>query len=356
MGVREVRAGGAYVELTIRDKIAQGLRNATGRLRAFGNVAASLAGSFAGFAGISGSIFSIVGASKHFADLGSQMHDLAMRTGLTADNMSELKYAADQTGTSIDVVEKGLRAMEKNGINPKKFDEVLKAISEIADEAERTQAALAIFGKFGTQLLPMAGELPQLRAEARALGVSISPRQADRADELGDAFGRLKSALSGVMMQVGSAFAPAMTNMIDMLTIAVVNLGKFSEALSSGVNSMTSAFQSSVAVLHEFFKEADKGMGPSVFLGWLRGGPKDFRDQFKRRTVPDFTQLDGLTDMKGGSSRGTFSGFRAENLSIGSGGGTLQELKGIKAILEKIHMAEKDTARAVEDIDGNEFD
>src|SRR5678810_883649 len=112
MAAREVKAGGAYVELSIRDKTTQSLNRAAGKLRAFAggvktfSVAAGALSSFVTGLGV-------VRTVKAFADMGSEIHDMSQRTGLAADNLSELKYAADQTGTSIGEVEKALRFMQK---------------------------------------------------------------------------------------------------------------------------------------------------------------------------------------------------------------------------------------------------
>lgn len=228
MSVARIRAGGADIEIGIKDHVQQGLNRVKARLTAFASGVRVIGTALTGLSGAG--LAGLLGAAKVFADTGSGLHDMAARTGVAADNLSELKFAADQTGASIEDVERALRFMAKSGLDPNKFDEVLASIASIEDPAKRVAATLKTFGKTGTQLLPMAKELKLLRAQARALGVVVSPEQAAAADDLGDAFDRLKAAVKGAVVQIGAAMAPALTAILDTITPVVAGISHFIRA------------------------------------------------------------------------------------------------------------------------------
>jgi hypothetical protein len=228
MSASNIRAGKAFVELSIKDKLTQGLRSASAKLQAFGTSVRTIGTAMAGIG--AGGLAGILGAAKVFADAGSEIHDMSQRTGLAADNLSELKFAAEQTGASFEDVEKAIRFMQKQGIDASKFDEIAAAIASIEDPTKRAALAMKVWGRNGTALLGMAGDLPGLRGQARSLGASISSEQAKQADELGDAFSALKAAIKGITMQIGAAVAPALTKIIEVFTMAAAAVGRFIKA------------------------------------------------------------------------------------------------------------------------------
>ena len=73
---------------------------------------------------------------------------------------------------------------------------------------QRNTSAMRIFGRSGTQLLPMLGDLAALRAEARRLGVTMSTQDAKAAADLNDDLDRLKATLRSVAITLGSALVP----------------------------------------------------------------------------------------------------------------------------------------------------
>jgi len=250
-----------------------------------------------------------------------------------------------------------MRFMVKRGLDVHKFDEILVAVSQIADDSERAAAAMKIFGDkgVGTALLPMAGELGQLRAEARGLGLSMSPRQAALADDLGDSFVRLKGAFSGLSLIIGEAMAPSLIATTTALVGVTQSLQEFTKELIRSTNSMSVGIGEWMQSLMPNGASGIRGLAFGELAKWLQGKPSLITKP--KRTIPDFSDLSQFVDTKGGgSTRGTFRGFRAENLSVGTGGGIEKKLEGIKAILEKIHIDAKGTKDAVEDLEPLAFE
>ena len=107
-----VRAGSAYVELLADDSALQkGLKKAEQSVKQFGVSVGKIG---AGLAGIGAAITApLIAATNTFADTGSALNDMSDRTGVSVERLSELGFAAEQTGTSMETVEGGIRKMQR---------------------------------------------------------------------------------------------------------------------------------------------------------------------------------------------------------------------------------------------------
>lgn len=170
-------------------------------------------------------------AVTQFIKVGSELKDMSDRTGIAASNLSELKFAAEQSGTTMKVLETALRTMVQNGFDPANFDQIAAEIASIEDPTRRAARAMEVFGtRSGTQLLPLLRDLPALRAEARALGVTMGDETAAQAEELGDAFDKVKAVVSAAAIAFGSALAPKLLGLLPIMTNAVGLVVKFTQA------------------------------------------------------------------------------------------------------------------------------
>ncbi len=249
---RGIRAGRAFVELGVSDRLTAGLRRAQKRLQAFGAgvrqiglrlVAAGVAAATA------------LGASvRVFIKAGDALDKMSKRTGLSVEALSELKFAAEQSGTDLETLEKGVRTLQRTindaerglstatdaladlgltaadlrALSPEEqFKLIAERLSGIDDPSKRAALALQILGRAGTQLLPLmqdgARGIKLLQAEARRLGLTISTETARDAARLGDALDALRSVLRATVIAIGGALAPALEAITKRVTrIAVV--------------------------------------------------------------------------------------------------------------------------------------
>ncbi len=114
----------------------------------------------------------------------------------------------------------GLTVADLQGLNPdQQFERVADRISKIRDPALRTAAAMEVFGKTGTELLPMmqngAAGIQALRQEARDLGIVMSTEDAQSAAAFGDALDQLWAVLKSGVFAIGSALAPMLTELVQ---------------------------------------------------------------------------------------------------------------------------------------------
>lgn len=225
-GKSEIEAGRAYVSLLLKDQaFSKGLTAAGNKLKSFGRGASIFGAAVAGVgATVTAPLLAMV---KEFSDFGSTLNDMSARTGLTVESLSELKFAAEQTGTSLEAVEKAVRFMAKNGLDPKQFDAVAAKIAAIEDPSKRAAAAMKAWGRAGTSILPMAMELQALREEARKAGLVMSGDAAKRADALGDAFDKLRAIVKAVRMVIGDALSETVRTAVSSITQLAITVGKW---------------------------------------------------------------------------------------------------------------------------------
>lgn len=191
---------------------------------------------------------------KHFAAAGSAALDMATRTGLSVEAVSELGYAAKQTGADIADVETAVKKMSKSivgadeesksaqealarlgleakdlaGLSPEKqFEKIGRAINAVSDPTLKSAAAMAIFGKSGTALIPMLAEIDELRTRAKQLGIVMSTDAAKAADAFGDSLDDLHFVVGALQNAIGHALAPVLTKVTNTIAQAAAPVIRF---------------------------------------------------------------------------------------------------------------------------------
>lgn len=201
------------------DKFIKGLHNARGHLQKFAGTASLIGGSILGGLGAS---------LKWFESVGSELHDLSVATGLSVEQLDFLKYASEQSGASLQNVTKAIRELQDHGISAERFEELATNIAKIKDPTLRAQQAFAFFGKkAGAALLPMLGDLPELRKRFEQLGGSFTGEMADSADALGDSLGNLKLSIRNTVFALVRDFAPAIKDAIEWMADTVRVIGQW---------------------------------------------------------------------------------------------------------------------------------
>ena len=245
---RGIRAGRAFVELFADDsKLVRGLRRAEKRLKAFGDRIRNFGLKIAGLG--AAMLAPMLGAAKAFSSMGDQVAKMAKRTGLSVEALSELRFVASQTGTEFESLEMGFRRMQRSiydagrglstakdaladlglrfedldGLSPEEQFKLLgEAISRIEDPTKKAAIAMTLFGRTGTNLLPMfargAKGIEELQEEARRLGLTMSSEDAKAAEDFTDALDKLWKVVKMGVFRVGAALAPVLQQLTDTIT------------------------------------------------------------------------------------------------------------------------------------------
>jgi hypothetical protein len=248
-----IRAGRAFVELFADDsKLVRGLKRAQAKLKAFGDGVRNLGLKLAGLG--SAIVAPLIASTKVFAKMGDDLAKMSARTGFSVESLSELGFAAELSGASIQVLENGIRKMQRTIVDAatgmqsaqealsilgltvadldklspeQQFKLIADRLAAIEDPTLKAAVAMELFGRSGTQLLPMlaagAAGIEQLQEQARKLGLTVSTKDAKAAERFTDTLSIMWRVLKQNVFVVGSALVPVLTRAANWLTkIAVV--------------------------------------------------------------------------------------------------------------------------------------
>jgi len=248
---RGIRAGRAFVELGVSDKLTAGLRRAQKQLEAFGAGLRSIGTRLAGIG--AAAITGLLGTAKVFSDMGDVLDKMSIRTGVSVEALSELAYAAELSGADLETLESGVRIMQRTlgeaaqgtstavealdrlglsaaqlaGLSPEQQFKVLAdRLSKVSDRTLRAAIAMEVFGKAGTKLLPLmadgAAGIEAMQEEARRLGLTVSTETARDAAQLNDALGTLWKVLKQGVFTIGGALSPLLKDLAERITRIIV--------------------------------------------------------------------------------------------------------------------------------------
>lgn len=188
-------------------------------------------------------------ALKLVIDRGGQLADMAAKTGLATSSLQKLEAAAKLGGNSLEQVTGAVTKMQKAivegdtvfkrlGLNidelrkkkpEDQFAAIAAQIQKIPDPAQRSAAAMEVFGKSGAEILPtLLSDLKGVGDEAERLGRVLSDDTVKAADQLGDEVDTLTDTWMGLVHQFGGAIAQseALHQAVRLLTEIVGSLSR----------------------------------------------------------------------------------------------------------------------------------
>ena len=237
-----------------------------------------------GMTAVGGSIMAIgVTSVKAFADMGDEVHKMSLRTGIATESLSRLKYASELGGSSLGAVEKGIKRMastlqdardglstsvdamdalglsaeEFDGLNPEEaFMKLAGAVAGIEDPLIRSALAQDVFGKAGTEMLPMLSEgtegLRNMMKQAEKFGVIMDKDAAEAAAKLTDQMTQLKGGFQKIQASIAENLIPVLIPLIDKIRDAISKVSawmKENPGLTKTIIIVASAIGGLLAVL-----------------------------------------------------------------------------------------------------------
>ena len=272
---------------------------------------------------------------KKYVEMGDMIHKMSLRTGFSAETLSELAFAADISGANIEMLEKGVKKMAKTisdadrgmatyidafkaiGLEVKDLmdlspeDQFMKiglAIADVEHASLRTAAAVDIFGRAGTMLLPLFAEgsegIKALGEEAHRVGIIFDKEMSAKAAKLADAQRTLKGSIQGVSIAILNDLIPVISDVVKDLTDWFVKnrkhaatwtkslLGAF-QHIAKGIETLMLAWQglkmavfnTAEAITQSFVKIA-KGL---LWIAKLTPGTEIFYAEKLRTIIRDLT-------------------------------------------------------------------
>lgn len=208
--------------------------------------------SLAAFAAVGGAIGGVlIAATRQAINSADAIRDMAAAAGTTAEDMSRLGYAAEQSGADVETVSKAMSKLAAGGARDSKaallgLADQVKALSD--PTARAALAADALGERLGPRLVPLLSQgsdgIAALAAEADALGVTISNQTADAADRFNDQLTTLNGVARGFRNTLAEALLPTLSTLADELIRTARNsdaLDRFARAAATGLKLLLTA-------------------------------------------------------------------------------------------------------------------
>lgn len=251
MAAGDIRAGGAYVEITAEDSKLQGaLRDAESATQKFQRkldawsvgVGAALT---AAFIGAKKALDGLFGSLSNYGD---KLDEMSQRIGISVESLARLDKMAMLCGSTIEEFESAITRMQRSleqaaqggaqqtaalqrlglsisslkSLSPEQqFLTVAKAMGDVSDQAERVALTMTLFGRTGTTLLPFFNEgaegIQNLEDRISSLGGVISSDAAAAFGELNDSLDILKSTMTTTAASMLSTMVPAVKKALDLI-------------------------------------------------------------------------------------------------------------------------------------------
>lgn len=226
-------------------------------LRSTGSVADKLGGQFKMLGGVVAGI-SLTALATQAIQLAGALNDTSIRTGIATDALQRLQFAAGLSGSSLEAVsgavarmqkaltgadeggKEAVAALDRLGLSAKQiialapdkqFEAIAEKIAGIQNPAERTTAAMALFGRSGAELLPLLDNLgknaDQFNQQLQNIGGPVGVKAINTVDQLGDQFDVLKTGVNSLVTEIVALFGPPVIAGLELLatTLGVVRIG-----------------------------------------------------------------------------------------------------------------------------------
>lgn len=207
--------------------------------------------------GVGGALAAAFGTREIVRNLNSAINALdkigadSQRVGITAEALSGLGYAAEQSKTGTEALQKSLeklgraigeadilatyaRAFEAAGVATRDAAGQLRGIDEVfldladrfaemPDGAQKTTIAMQLLGRSGAEMIPMLNQgsdaIRGLMEEARRMGIVVSAQTAKAAGDFNDRLNRLRRTGTGLWWQLAGQILPALNRLAESLVV-----------------------------------------------------------------------------------------------------------------------------------------
>ena len=261
-----------------------GLSAAEKKLQAFGKSATQLGKSLsknvtAPLAAIGAAAFAASARVGNFAD---ELLDLEQQTGLSTDALQEYRAVTTRAGIATDAVARASENLQRRlasgeegskdltdglaalGISARDATGNLRGIDEVLEESitalagfenitERNQLALKIFGRSASELAPLlslgADGIEDAKNRAQELGLVLSRDALNAANDFRIKFDELRGTFSGVTNEIGLAFLPIATKLVDVFQNNIVPAIRSVIGFFNGLSTTTKTVIAVIAAL-----------------------------------------------------------------------------------------------------------
>ena len=304
---------------------------------------------------VTGAVTSVTSFALSVGEELDALNDVANRTGVGVEALQAYARAAADTGVSVESFAKQIQKLtinigaatlddkaqkkfedlgivfeELKAATPEKqFEQVVDAISRIADPAERAATAVKFFGKGGIELGELftlgPGALTTMREEAIALGQVVDADAVKAIDNMNDSFAAVYATVKGLTGAILGELAGPISQIAQDLLGVIRQAGpqQIAQQVAQGLLDFIKLAGNSFFKLAEFIEAFIKKFAPILGL--------DIRSEAEK-------ELESLRNKEAGTTR---------TVSIG-GRPVLQFTPGSLTPEEKTRLQELQTQVAAE--------
>lgn len=232
------------------DKVSKKMKAASDAIAPFSKAAA----------GVGGALLGLGYKSITAAD---DLNTLAKQTGLSTDDLQKFAFASDRIDVSMDTMTGAFTKLKKNmsstskdtvaaftrlgvsardtfdgSMRPAKavFDEVVAALGNVANETERDQLAMQIFGRSADELAGIIDDggaaLAEYGNQAEDMGLILSGDTLNSLNETNDKIDEMKAVFGASLGELGATVA-------EVLAPAVEKVSGFIKDIAEGLRSLS---------------------------------------------------------------------------------------------------------------------
>lgn len=244
------------------------------------NMKIAMAGATAAAAG---AFIAIRGA----AERADEAYKTAQSMGLPVEDLGRLQHAAEMSGASFQDLQTSLRkgsqsivsamrgmssestrALDDIGVSVKNADGTAKSITEVLgdvaeqfsqmpDGVKKTNAAMSIFGRSGTALIPMLNQgrdgLKEMGDEAERLGLVFDGNTGRASEVFNDNIARLSKTFTGFWNKVLAKVIPSLKVLTDRM-VEASQQGGFLDQAVNGISGAMNIAAKAIALVFDNLK------------------------------------------------------------------------------------------------------
>lgn len=199
---------------------------------------------------------------KSSVDYSEQLIKLSQRTGIAVETLSQLKYAGEQVGVSIDELANGLKFLERNAFNAENGNsklalafrdlgislrdtngnlkdgntlllEMADRFQKMPDGPQKTALAMQLMGRAGVNMITILNQgsdgIKEMDQRSNELGGTVDKLTAKTFKQFGDDVKDMNTALGGLTRTIALEILPAIDSFIKFVTNIIVSIREWEQ-------------------------------------------------------------------------------------------------------------------------------
>lgn len=240
---KEYKSFGSVASQQIK-AVGKELQDAGSKIEGFGKKLSGISGAAAG---IGGGLLKLGYDAITTAD---DLNTLAKQTGFSTEEIQKMQYASDLIDVSFEDISGALKkfktkidpaneTLAKLGVSTTNADDSLRsatdvfndaivALSGVANETERDQLAMELFGKGADSLAGIIDDggksLQEFGQQAEDLGLILDQDTLDSLNATNDTIDELKANIAGTMGQIGADVGTVLAPLLEQASTLIGNI------------------------------------------------------------------------------------------------------------------------------------